>query len=94
MKKSIFSVMIFGALILSSCGGGGANPGEEVCECYKKANEMKADDPKRSEEQTRCVKLQGEKWNEIKDDAEKAAEFNKTIGECSKEMKNSALTAE
>ncbi len=79
----------FYAFALASCGGGGSSASKlanEVCDCYSKANAMDAADPKRAEAQNACVTKQGEAWNKVKDDVNKADEFNTIIGKCSKEL--------
>lgn len=90
MKK--MTLVIVTALFLTACGGNDSKKlAEEVCDCYKKANGMDAADPKRAEAQNDCVKKQGEAWNKLKDDQKKSDEFNKIIGDCSKEMIKKSL---
>lgn len=87
MKKRM--IILLAAFLFVACGGGGKSASKlanEVCDCYRKANGMDAADPKRAEEQNICIKMQGENWDKVKDDQKKAEEYNKIIGECSKEM--------
>ncbi len=92
MKTAILLLTTL-SLLSVSCGGGGASPSKlanEVCDCYKKANGMDAADPKRADAQNACITKQGENWNKIKDDPDKAKEYNKIIGDCGSELiKNS-----
>ena len=90
MKK--ITTLLFAVVLLASCGGNDSKSlAKEVCDCYKKANGMNAADPKRIEAQNDCVKKQGDAWNKLKDNQAGADEFNKTIGDCSKEMINQSL---
>jgi hypothetical protein len=86
MKKAF--LIIFSISFFAACGKNktGVQIAREVCDCYKNANGMKPDDPKRTETQNDCLKKQGEAWNKVKDDQQKAKDFNKTIGECSTEV--------
>jgi hypothetical protein len=73
--------------LFAACGGADSKKlGQDVCDCYKKANGMDAADPKRLDAQNECIKMQGENWNKVKDDQKKSDEYNKMIGDCSKEM--------
>ena len=90
MKK--LTTLLFSAILLASCGGTDSKSlAKEICDCYKKANGMDANDPKRSEAQNECIKKQGESWAKVKDNQAKADEFNKMIGDCSKDMINQSL---
>lgn len=86
MKKLV--VVLLSVSFLVSCGKGksGADIGQEVCDCSKKANAMDATDPKRKEAQDDCMKKQGEAWNKVKDDQKKADEFNKVLSACATEQ--------
>lgn len=85
--KKVF-VFVLSVSMMAACGKAksGSTLAQEVCDCYKKANDMDAADPKRTDAQNDCLKKQGEAWNKVKDDQKKADEFNKTVGDCSKEM--------
>ncbi len=92
MKRTLLIVIT--AVTLSSCGGGGNSASKlanEVCDCYSKANGMEPSDPKRAEAQNACVTKQGEAWEKLKNDKEKADEFNTIIGNCSKELIKKSL---
>ena len=90
MKK--LTVLLISAVLLASCGGTDSKSlAKEVCDCYKKANGMDAADPKRSAAQNECVKKQGDGWDKVKDNQANADEFNKIIGDCSKDMLNQSL---
>jgi hypothetical protein len=86
MKKMF--IVLLAATCFTACGGGNSASklANEVCDCSKKANAMDAADPKRTEAQNDCAKKQGEAWDKVKDDQKKSDEFNKIIGDCSKEM--------
>ena len=90
MKKIM--ALLFSVVLLASCGGSDSKSlAKDVCDCYKKANAMDAADPKRSAAQNDCIKKQGEAWDKLKDNQAKADEFNKMIGDCSKELINQSL---
>ena len=86
MKKLM--IVLLAASFFTACGGGksASKLANEVCDCFRKANGMDAADPKRAEAQTDCAKKQVESWNAVKDDEKKSDEFNKIIGDCSKDM--------
>ena len=86
MKKLLVITVL--ATVLISCGGSksGKSIADEVCDCYKKANGMEANDPNRSSEQDKCLVKQRELWDKVKDDKEKSDEFNKRISECSSDL--------
>ena len=86
MKKLL--IVLLCASLFTACGGwkDAAKLANEVCDCYKKANGLPATDPNRATAQSDCVKKQGENWAKLKDDMKKSEEFNKIIGDCSKEM--------
>ena len=85
MKKIIFTA--FTASLLIACGGSSPkSDAQEVCDCYSKANGMKADDPNRATEQNKCLELQTKKFEVYKDNPDKVAEFNTAMGECSKKL--------
>jgi len=87
MKKLL--IVTGASFLLLSCGGGGNSASKlanKVCDCYKKANGMDASDPKRTDAQNDCFKMQGESWTKVKDDMKKSDEFNKIIGDCGKEL--------
>lgn len=75
-----------GTAILSACSGSqnGKDLANEVCDCYKKANALPADDPNRSKEQDACITKQGEAWAKVKDDKDEADKFNDEISKCSR----------
>jgi len=90
MKKISFCILM--TFLFTACGGDSGNKvAQEVCDCYSKANGMDPADPKRAEAQNDCLKKQMDGWNKVKDDSKKAEEFNKKIGECSKEMIKQSL---
>ncbi len=74
------------AAILAACSGSqnGKGLATEVCDCYKKANALPADDPNRSKEQDACIKKQGEAWAKVKDNQDEADKFNDEISKCSR----------
>ena len=74
--------------LLMACGKGktATQIAQEVCDCSKKANDMDAADPKRSEAQAECGKKQVEAWGKVKDDSKKADEFNKVLSACASEQ--------
>lgn len=87
MKKLL--ILSLGSALLLACGGKSQNGkalGEELCECYKKANGMDAADPKRAAAQADCLKKQGDVWNKVKDDPKEADDYNKVIGACASEQ--------
>lgn len=90
MKK--ITTLLFSAVLLASCGGpDGKSLAKEVCDCSKKANAMDAADPKRAAAQTACATKQGEAWDKVKGDQQKADDFNKELGVCSSEMLKETL---
>jgi hypothetical protein len=89
MKKIILSMFVAATLV--ACGGGGAaDDAQAICDCFIKANGLKADDPKRMVEQNNCAKLQMDTWNKYKDDGEAQAEFNTALMECNDKVMESA----
>lgn len=87
MKKLL--IVAGTSFFLLSCGGGGNSASKlanEVCDCYEKANGMDAADPKRTDAQNECVKMQGDSWAKVKDDMKKSDEYNKIIGDCGKKL--------
>jgi hypothetical protein len=87
MKKIIAALLP--VVLLASCGSTDSKSlAKDVCDCYKKANAMDAADPKRSAAQNDCIKKQGEAWDKLKDNQQKADEFNKIIGDCAKDLMN------
>jgi len=90
--KKVF-LFVFTISLLAACGKGktATQIATEVCDCSKKANAMDAADPKRAEAQNDCLKKQGEAWNKVKDDPDKASAFNKVLGDCATEQINKAF---
>ena len=86
--KKIF--IVFGSvLLLASCGSKGKSGkqiAEEVCDCSKKANALPTTDSTRGLQQNDCLKQQRAAWEKIKDDQEKADEFNKALAKCAEEQ--------
>ncbi len=91
MKRVLIILGMAVALYSCSKPKSGTQLGQEVCDCSKKANGMKADDPKRSEEQTKCTTLQREYWDKVKDDMKKADEFNAVLSKCATEQIKSSF---
>lgn len=85
--KKLFLIAL-SASLLSACGKGKSPTqiAEEICECSKKANALPADDPNRSQAQADCLKEQQEGWNKVKDDPEKASDFNAVLSKCASEQ--------
>jgi hypothetical protein len=82
MKKLVLSM--FAAATLVACGGSGpASDAKEVCDCSKKLNEMKMDDPKRMEEAEKCSKLSIDNMSKYKDDRDKYLEYSEALVDCS-----------
>jgi hypothetical protein len=90
MKMSLLFALM---AVLCSCGGGSksAKLANEICDCYRKANGMDANDPNRSKEQDKCLALQGTAWQKVRGNKEKEEEFNRIIGECSAELIKNAF---
>jgi hypothetical protein len=89
MKKIILSMFVVASLV--SCGGSdAAGDAQAVCDCFIKANGLKADDPNRMVEQNNCAKLQLDNWNKYKDDTEAQGEFNKALFECNDKVMESS----
>lgn len=92
MRKTI---LVFSAgFLLAACGGKaktGTQIAEEVCDCSKKANALPTSDPGRSAAQNNCLKQQGEAWLKVKDDKEKADEFNAVLSKCASEQIKSSF---
>lgn len=86
MKKVFLFVVTIS--LFTACGKSktATQIAQEVCDCSKKANAMDAADPKRADAQNDCFKKQGEAWNKVKDNPEKATEFNKVLGDCASEQ--------
>lgn len=76
--------------LLTACGNGktATQIAQEVCNCSKKANAMDAADPKRTEAQNDCAKKQVEAWDKVKEDLDKASDFNKVLSVCATEQIN------
>lgn len=91
MKKII--TVLFLSCFFISCGKGKSAKqiAEEVCDCSKKANALPTSDPNRSKAQSDCAVKQGEAWNKVKGDVEKAKEFNDVIGKCASEQIKESL---
>ncbi len=91
MKRLLIASFV--SLSLISCGSSksGTAIGQEVCDCYAKANGMKADDPGRTKAQQDCGTKQVEAWNKVKDNDKKSKEFNEKIGACGKELIEKSL---
>ena len=85
--KKVF-LLISTISLFTACGKSktGTQIGQEICDCSKKANAMDAADPKRSEAQKDCNVKQAEAWNKVKDDTEKADEFNNVLSVCASEQ--------
>jgi hypothetical protein len=86
MKKIIMVLICFSFFIACGKSKSPKQIAEEICDCSKKANAMDAADPKRKAAQDDCLKKQGEAWNKVKDDPEKAEEFNKVLSDCASEQ--------
>ncbi len=86
MKRSIIAFLSIWMLI--SCGKNKSPKqiAEEVCDCSKKANALPVSDPNRSAAQAECQKQQITAWNTVKEDPEKASEFNKVLSDCASEQ--------
>ena len=85
--KKVF-LLILTSSLLFACGKSksGTQIGKEVCDCSKKANAMDAADPKRADAQKDCNLKQVEAWNKVKDDQNKADEFNIVLSDCASEQ--------
>lgn len=85
MKKII--LIVAAGAFLASCGGKSAtDKAKEVCDCFKKANGMAADDPNRTAEQDKCMKLNTETFKDMEPFSDEYNEANKVISECSSEL--------
>lgn len=85
--KKIFIVLISVGFLVS-CGKSktGKQIADEVCDCSKKANALPVSDSNRTKAQDDC-NLQNQKaWAKVKDDVDKAKEFNETISACATEQ--------
>ena len=91
MKRILTAAIL--CFLIAACGSGktGTDVAQEICDCYKKANGMKADDPGRIAAQNDCVEKQGDAWTKIRDDQEKSRAFNKKIAECATEQIHSSM---
>ena len=80
-------LIIISLSFIASCGAGksGKQIGEEVCDCSKKANALPVSDTGRSKAQDDCLVKQKEAWDKVKDDKEKADEFNAALSKCATE---------
>ncbi|MDZ4807378.1 MAG: hypothetical protein SGI96_03830 [Bacteroidota bacterium] len=85
--KKVFLVLLSASFMIA-CGKGktAKQIAEEVCECSKKANDLPTSDPTRSQAQKDCAAKQVEAWNKVKDNQEKADEFNKILSVCASEQ--------
>lgn len=87
MKKAMFLLIALPLFLIGCSKGKSAKQiAEEVCECSKNANALPASDPNRSKAQDDCATKQRTAWNKVKDDMERADEFNKVIGVCAEEQ--------
>ncbi|MGQ0740562.1 MAG: hypothetical protein ACT4OJ_16050 [Bacteroidota bacterium] len=84
----IIPLLVILTILVSACGGNvdGAKLAAEVCDCYKTANAKADSDPTRKESQDECMKKQVQAWDKVKNSEDKSDEFNKAIGDCSKEI--------
>jgi hypothetical protein len=92
MRRTLF--ILSTSFIFLACGGKsktGTQVAQEVCDCSKKANALATSDPDRSMAQADCLKQQGEAWLKIKDDKEKADEFNTGLKKCTSEQINKSF---
>jgi len=91
MKRIVLLILAVTTLI--ACGGGtsASKLGKEVCDCFRNANGKDVADSSRKGAQDDCSKKQVDAWGKVKDNQEKADEFNKIIGDCSKDMIKSSL---
>lgn len=85
--KKIFMAALLG-IFFYACGKGktAIQIAEEICECSKKANAIPTSDPNRAQAQADCLKQQQEGWDKVKDDPEKADQFNTVLGKCASEQ--------
>lgn len=87
MSKLMFLLISFPAFLIGCSNGKSAKQiAEEVCECSKNANALPASDPNRSKAQADCAAEQRLAWDKVKDNSEKAEEFNKVLGICAEEQ--------
>ncbi|MBC7872887.1 MAG: hypothetical protein H7Y01_02765 [Ferruginibacter sp.] len=86
MKKIVLIALLVS--LFTACGKSktGKQIADEICECSKKANGLPTTDTTRSQAQKDCTAKASKAWNEVKDDTEKAAEYNKVIGMCADEQ--------
>lgn len=80
--KTIFPY-IFIALFFTACSGETPETdAQKICDCYEKANSMKADDPNRNAEQDKCIQLQNQLFDKYKNDADQTRSFNSALEKC------------
>jgi hypothetical protein len=87
MRKTM--LILATSLFFMACGGkskSGTQIAEDICDCSKKANALPTSDPNRSMAQADCLKQQGQAWLKVKDDKEKADEFNAMLSKCASEQ--------
>jgi len=86
MKKIVLIALL--VAVFTACGKSktGKQIADEICDCSKKANGLPTTDPNRPQAQKDCTAKASKAWNEIKDDKEKADEYNKVLGVCAEEQ--------
>lgn len=77
---------LFAAAALVACGGGPKDDAQKLCDCLKKANGMKADDPNRKTEQDKCMEMSAEFAKKYPWGSDGFNEFSEVSSECAKEM--------
>jgi hypothetical protein len=85
--KKLF-LIILSVSLMTACGKAktGKQIAEEICECSKKANGLPTSDPTRAQAQKDCGVKATKAWADVKDDQEKADEYNKVLGACASEQ--------
>jgi len=84
MKKMIFVLSV--SLVIVSCGKSksktGNSMGEEICECFKKAQALDGADANKMTDLNKCAQQQKKYYDELMGDAKKLAEYSLKVANC------------
>lgn len=78
----ILPALIFVLACKGNSEPNGRELANEVCECYRKANALPNEDPRRTLEQDACIIRQGQAWDRVKNYEEQANRFNDQLANC------------
>lgn len=84
------TILIFTAFFILSAGCKSKterrNLAGDICDCFKKANAVTADDEKRTRAQDACATMEKEARKNLKSDVQKYAELDSILNGCANQM--------